>query len=142
MENRDQLSPQEAKIQDLLSRYLSLRVKDGSGDPGAHIDQDSLSAFVEGTLSERESGPVVGHLVRCSFCRHVTTELVRLDLALADTMPETQVVESAQPSKVSEVLSSVLGRLFGANEAAVFAHEEREEDEEESKDPEQEEKKP
>ena len=69
MENRDQLSPQEAKIQDLISRYLSLRVKDGSGDPGAHIDQDSLSAFVEGTLSERESAPVVGHLVGCSFCR-------------------------------------------------------------------------
>ena len=142
METRDELSPQEAKIQDLLSRYLSLRVKDGSGDPGPHIEQDSLSAFVEGTLSERESGPVVGHLVRCSFCRHVTTELVRLDLAFAQTMPEPEVVESAQPSKVSEVLSSILGQLFGANEAAVFAHEEREEDKEESNDPEQEDKKP
>ena len=140
MENRDQLSPQEAKIQDLISRYLSLRVKDGSGDPEAHIDQDSLSAFVEGTLSERESAPVVGHLVGCSFCRHVTTELVRLDLAFAATMPETQAVESAQPSKVSEVLSSILGRLFGGNEAAVFAHEEREEDKEEPKNPEQEDK--
>jgi hypothetical protein len=137
MENRDQLSPQEAKIQDLLSRYLSLRVKDGSGDPGPHIEQDSLSAFVEGSLSERESGPIVGHLVRCSFCRHVTTELVRLDLAFAETMPEAETVESAQPSKISEVLSSVLGRLFGASEAAVFAHEERKEEEEKTEEPEQ-----
>lgn len=140
MENRDQLNPQEAKIQDLLSRYLSLRVKDGSGDPGAHIDQDSLSAFLEGTLSERESGPLVGHLVRCSFCRHVTTELVRLDLAFAETVPDAQLVESAQPSKVSEVLSGILSRLFGANEAAVFAHEERKEVEEKSQEPEQEDK--
>ena len=140
MENREQLSPQEAKIQDLLSRYLSLRAKDGSVDPGTHIDQDSLSAFAEGTLSERESAPVVGHLVRCSFCRHVTTELVRMDLAFAETAPEAQLVESAQPSKVSEVLSSILGRLFGANEAAVFAHEERKEDEEKTEKPEQEDK--
>jgi hypothetical protein len=140
MENLDQLSPQEAKIQDLLSRYLSLRVKDGWGDPGTHVDQDSLSAFVEGTLSERESGPVVGHLVRCSFCRHVTAELVSLDLAFAETVPEAQAVESAQPSKVSEVLSSILGRLFGASEAAVFAHEERKEDEEKDEQSEQEDK--
>jgi len=142
MENRDELSPQEAKIQNLLSRYLSLRVNDGSGEPGAHIDQDSLSAFVEGTLSERESGPIVGHLVRCTFCRHITTELVRLDLAFAETMPEAEMVESAQPSRVSEVLGSILGRLFGANEAAVFAHEERKEDEDKAEEATEENKEP
>jgi hypothetical protein len=55
-------------------------------------------------------------------------------------VPEAQAVESAQPSKVSEVLSSILGRLFGASEAAVFAHEERKEDEEKDEQSEQEDK--
>ena len=134
MENREKLSPQEAKIQDLLSRYLTLRARTDSADPGAHIDQDSLSAFVEGGLNERESGPVVGHLVSCSFCRHVTTELVRLDLAFADTLAEASAVESAQPSRVSEVLSGILSRIFGTSEAAVFAHEERQDEENLEKD--------
>jgi hypothetical protein len=39
----------------------------------------------------------------------------------------------AQPTKVSEVLSGLLSRIFGTTDGAVFAHEEKEEDETEAK---------
>src|SRR5678816_1862759 len=76
-----QNDPQIIRIQGILDGYLStreLRLGANSSDAG-HLDEDSLSAFVEGRISERESVPFVSHLVDCSFCRHVTTELIRLD---------------------------------------------------------------
>ena len=39
-------------------------------------------------------------------------------------------VKTEAPSKISEVLSSILSRIFGTNDGAVFAHQENEEDNE------------
>ncbi|HYY59629.1 MAG TPA: zf-HC2 domain-containing protein, partial [Pyrinomonadaceae bacterium] len=50
----------------------------------AHLDEDALNAFVEGRLGETEARPVVKHLVACSYCRHATSQLVRLE---AETGP-------------------------------------------------------
>jgi len=122
------MTPQENKIQGLLDRYLRLR-NASSGPaftPENHLDDDSLTAFMEGNLSEREARPVVAHLVDCSFCRHVTTELVRLDLAFAESEPAGARIESPEPSKVSEVLNGILSRIFGTSDGAVFAHQENE----------------
>jgi hypothetical protein len=93
-----------------------------------------LTAFVEGNLSERESTPIVSHLVDCSFCRHVTAELLRLDFAFAGEEAPVRVIESA-PTSVSDVLNNLLSRIFGTSDSAVLAHQEPEEkeDEEESK---------
>ena len=129
MENT-QLNPQELKIQGLIDRYLNHR--DAALGPDAlerHIDQDSLAAFTEGTLSEREAAPLVRHLVDCSFCRHITAELVRLDLAFAES-PAPESVPSAEPMKVSEVLSGLFSKIFGTTDGAVFAHNETEKSEE------------
>lgn len=123
-------------IQGLLAGYLASRK--GQKAPLQHLDQDTLAAFTEGNLSEREAMPVVSHLVDCSFCRHITTELVRLDLAFADeTMPERATGEASQPSKISEVLSGILAKMFGSTADTVFAHSE---DEKENKEPEDEKK--
>lgn len=74
-------------------------------------------------------------MVDCSFCRHITAELVRLDLEFADEpAPARSSAESAQPSKISEVLSGLLAKMFGTSENAVFAHEDKEKKEEEKKD--------
>jgi hypothetical protein len=133
MENDGKINPSELKIQGLLDRYLRFQPKTNEFETRAHLDEDSLTAFVEGNLSKREAQPMIAHLVDCSFCRHVTAELVKLDLAFAEETDPITAAES-QPTKVSEVLSGILSRLFGTNDDAVFAHHEEEEESEEDED--------
>lgn len=128
MENK-LINPQDIQIQGLLDRYLRSRnISNNLAAQEKHLDEDSLTAFTEGNLNEREAQPIVSHLVDCSFCRHVTAELVRLDLAFADEEIPVAAIEN-QPSKISEVLSNILSRIFGTSDSAVFAHEEKEDSE-------------
>ncbi len=132
MENKGNISPQEAAMANLVSQYLRVRSAadmNGSAD-GPHLDNDSLAAFTEGSLSEREAKPVVSHLVDCLFCRHVTAELIRLDMAFAENPVAIRSADTAEPSKVSEVLSGLFTKIFGTSDGAVFAHNEEDEDEE------------
>src|SRR4051812_18491154 len=99
METRGNNNTDDIRIQGLLGGYLlnrSQNVPDTADD--RHLDEDTLNAFVEGRLSEREATPMVNHMVDCSFCRHVTSELVRLDLAFADE-PVAIIQEVAEPSR-------------------------------------------
>lgn len=128
MANIDKMTPQEIKIQGILSRYLTSRKPP---EPETHLDQDTLAAFTEGSLSERETKPVVAHLVECSFCRHITAELVRLDLAFAEDEALPRTAETGEPSKISAVLSGLFAKMFGTGE--VFAHNEDEKKEEKEK---------
>lgn len=128
MENEIKLNPQELQIQGLLARYLASNNTNKAAE-GGHIDDDSLSAFVEGTLNERESVPVVSHLVDCGFCRHTTAELVRLDLEFAEDEVPARLETAGEPSRISEVLSGIFSRIFGSTDATVFAHEEQEKEE-------------
>ncbi|CAN5326602.1 hypothetical protein BH10ACI1_BH10ACI1_10450 [soil metagenome] len=130
MENTGKLSPQEIKIQGLVDRFLNLRTANNNlSSESWHLDEDLLSAFVEGNLNERESQPIVSHLVDCTFCRHVTAELVRLDMAFTDEEVRDAETQTTSPSKISEVLSGLLSRIFGSGDAAVFAHQEEEDKE-------------
>lgn len=129
MINKGQTNAEEMKIQGLLDRFLRFRSANNNfrGNE-THLDEDSLTAFVEGRISERESPSIISHLVDCSFCLHVTGELAKLSSVFA----EDEVVvnfPTKEPSKVSEVLSGLLSRIFGTNDGAVFAHEEKEEKE-------------
>ena len=126
MENTGKRNSEELQIQGLLDRYLNRQNTDGLTNQQNHLDEDSLTAFVEGNLNERGAKPIVSHLIDCSFCRHVTAELVRLDLAFAGEEIQAVVYEN-QPSSVSEVLSGLLARIFGTGDGAVFAHNETEE---------------
>ena len=128
MENKGLINTEDIQIQGILDRYLRLKTSSNSFSEKNHLDEDSVAAFVEGNLQESEAQPVVKHLVDCSYCRHVTSELVRLDFALADESTTQVVVENGKPSKVSEVLSGLLARMFGTTDGAVFAHQEKEED--------------
>lgn len=126
MANTQLNDTQNAKIQGLLARYLELRPAYSGQETGSnHLDEDTLNAFTEGTLSERQALPIVSHLTDCGFCRHRTTELVRLELEFADMDEPVVVRETAEPASVSSVLSGILSRIFGTSEAAVFAHEEK-----------------
>ncbi len=124
MENDINLNPQELQIQGLIGRYLATRNTTNPAVSG-HVDEDSLSAFVEGTLNARESDSIVSHLVDCGFCRHATAELIRLDLAFAEEETSAITEASVQPARISEVLSGLFSKIFGNTEGAVFAHEEK-----------------
>ena len=134
---------ENTRIQAVLARYLELR---SSGqvraDLNGHLDEDTINAFTESRLDERQSAPVVNHLVDCSFCRHRTVELVRLTMFFdAQDEPVAARETASEPVSVSSVLSGILSRIFGSGDAAVFAHEERPDDEEKS-DPEADEEEP
>lgn len=134
MENRESLNPQESKVQAILAGYLKLRTSEDNRTAAAdgHLDEDSLAAFTEGNLSPREARPILSHLVDCSFCRHVTAELVRLDMAFAADAEPARIAESSEPASVASVLGNLLSRIFGTRDGAVFAHNEEEAEEEAS----------
>jgi hypothetical protein len=85
-----------------------------------HLDEDSISAFVEGRLEESESAPVVSHLVACSFCRHTTAQLIRLESQF-DALEEAPGSEG--PGRVRQFLESLAARVTPSfEEDAVFAY--------------------
>jgi len=128
MANEFTMTPQETSIQGILAKYLTSAKPSNVSTP--HLDQDTLAAFAEGNLSEREARPAVSHLVDCSFCRHITAELVKLDLEFESEPVVAQASgEASQPTKVSDVLSGLLSKMFGSSENAVFAHQEEEDEE-------------
>src|SRR5687768_11108944 len=141
MENKNNMGTEEQKIESLLSSYLVSRnpLKSSAAETSFHLDEDSLAAFVEGNVGEREARPLVRHLVDCGFCRHKTVELLRLDLEFAVAEAAAEATPSREPSKISEVLSGLFAKIFGNAEGAVFAHEEK--DDKSASEPSEDEKK-
>lgn len=129
MTNRGQINSEELKIQGLLDRYLQFRNINRNIDSYEnHLDEDLLTAFVEGRVSEYEMPSLIKHLVDCSFCLHVTSELAKLSEAFAED-EFIAATPSKEPTKVADVLSGLLSRIFGSNDGVVFAHQEQEEKE-------------
>ena len=135
MGSTEKINMADTRFGELLSLYLRQRSRDTSPqDIASHLDEDTLAAFTEGNLSTRQADPLVSHLANCSFCRHKTAELVRLDLAFADSDVSYTAGTEREPARVSEVLSGILARLFGGGRSAVFAHEETPEEDKKEKD--------
>ena len=136
------MSTDEQRMQSLLEAFLVSRrsLKSSAAETSFHVDEDFLAAFAEGNLGERESMPIVSHLVDCGFCRHKTAELVRLDLAFAAGDEERRPVSAAEPNRISEVLSGLLAKIFGSADEAVFAHNEKDADEKGAKEDEKDKK--
>lgn len=130
MENKGLNYSQDLQIQELLGRFLRVNssINDLEASGKSHLDEDLLAAFVEGNLQRRESQPVINHLIHCSFCRHITAELIKLDYAFAEVeqINPISINGNNEPLKISEVLSGLLSRIFGGNDGAVFAHHESE----------------
>lgn len=139
MANTVELTEQELKIQGLIGQYLANRREafDTERASADHLDHDMLSAFVEGSINTRETDQIVGHLVKCSFCRHISAELIKLHLEFADA-PIEATPAGVGTAKISEVLSGLFSKIFGTADGAVFAHQEEEEEEEQKEEPENE----
>ena len=142
MNKTKNMSTDEQRMQSLLEAFLVSRrsLKSSAAETSFHVDEDFLAAFAEGNLGERESMPIVSHLVDCGFCRHKTAELVRLDLAFAAGDEERRPVSAAEPNRISEVLSGLLAKIFGSADEAVFAHNEKDADEKGAKEDEKDKK--
>ena len=86
-------------------------------------------------MSQRESAPVISHLVDCGFCRHKTAELVMLDLELSgEEMNPIVAAATTEPASISSVLNNLLSKIFGTSDQAVLAHREEDADAAEAED--------
>ena len=130
MEHVKDLSTENVRMHDLLDRYFASRrtLKSTTPVTSSHLDDDSLSTFVEGSVSMREAEPVLAHLVECRFCLHKTAELVRLDLEVNDSGITEAKEHSNQPASISTVLTDLFSKIFATSENAVFAHESQDDD--------------
>lgn len=126
MINKGQINAEEIKIQGLLDRFLRVRSANKNFND-SHLDEDSLTAFVEGKISERESQTIVQHLTDCSFCLYITGELAKMNAVFAEDLVVVPN-PTKEPMKISEVLGGIMSRIFGTNDGAVFAHEEKKEE--------------
>jgi anti-sigma factor RsiW len=89
---------------------------------GAHLDEDALSAFVEGRLSDAESRPFVSHLVSCHTCRRFTAELVRLDREVSATeTPAPPPRTTTEPGLIRSLLERLASRVMPESDE-VFAY--------------------
>jgi anti-sigma factor RsiW len=88
-----------------------------------HLDEDALSAFVEGRLTETESSPVIQHLVGCSFCRRATVQLVRLESEIGHADAPASETEREEPGRIRALLDNLASRVVPQSEGdAVFAY--------------------
>ena len=88
-----------------------------------HLDEDALNAFVEGRLSDRESAPLVKHLIACGYCRHATSQLVRLEAETGQAGAHTPDLGSEEPGLIRRLLEDLAARVLpSSDEDAVFAY--------------------
>jgi hypothetical protein len=125
-DKRQMPRPKTNKESDRLRRIVHAHLRRASLAPtspvGRHLDEDALSAFVEGRLSETESAPLIEHLVSCTSCRYITAQLVRLDTELSGH--ETPLPVSTQgPGRIRRLLADLAARVLPSTEdSAVFAY--------------------
>lgn len=88
---------------------------------GAHLDEDTICAFVEARLGADESLPVISHLIACGVCRRATAQLVCLESQLDEN--DYPTVFEEDPGRVREFLDGLASRIVPSSEEdVVFAY--------------------
>lgn len=119
--------PKSNKESDLVRRmvhqHLRRSVSLAQASPaGAHLDEDALSAFVEGRLGNLESAPATRHLVSCGSCRNITAQLIRLDTELSGAEAEAPA-PSAERGRIRRLLADLASRVLPSSDSdVVFAY--------------------
>ncbi len=115
------------KISALLGNYLRREQLEATETTDSHLNEDALSAFVEGNLSRQESKPIISHLAGCGSCRNITAQLIRLEMAFEDeVVPAYQAVQP-EAGRLKKFFSDLVSRVFPVDDA-VFAHESKPEE--------------
>jgi len=120
---RPKSNKESERLRRIVHEHLRRRASRASSSPaGRHLDEDALNAFLEGRLSEDEAAPVVKHLVSCSNCRHITAQLVRLEMEV-EGLDVGATLPTEKPSHIRAFLSELAARVLPASdEEAVFAY--------------------
>jgi len=115
-------------IRDLVAQRLkSVAASELSSIPAvAHIDEDTIAAFVEGRLSDTECTPVLSHLAACGLCRRTSAQFVQLENQIDD---EVAPAGDEEPGRLEALLSRLRSAVPSVTEEAVFAYEEKREEE-------------
>lgn len=119
--------PKSDQMSDRVRRMVHQRLSSRAGvtpasTAGTHLDEDALSAFIEGRLSNLESAPLVRHLVGCGLCRNITAQLVRLDTELSGIETET-APQKEEPGRIRSLLADLAARVFpSTDDDVVFAY--------------------
>jgi hypothetical protein len=131
---------QNQSFEQLLSVFLQSRQGGAGVDLGGqHLDEDALSAFVEGTLSEREAVPVITHLVDCGACRGISAQLARLASDFED-VPVAVQNEAKQPGQLAAFWNTLTQKVFNPFDDSVLAYKDDEKEEAKEKDADEENK--
>jgi hypothetical protein len=111
------------RVRRMVHQHLQGRASLAAASPaGTHLDEDALSAFVEGRLSSLESAPLVRHLVGCGSCRNITAQLIRLDTELSGIESEA-VPPAEEPGRIRRLLADLASRVLPSSEDdVVFAY--------------------
>ena len=121
----------EKQFEGLLSLYLRQRqTKIDFNKIQPHLDEDSLSAFAEGSLTQTQAAPILKHLIDCILCRRVTAQLAELNNALNDVSSNVETIEAGN---WREFWNTLTESVFRPYDSAVVAHEDKKVTEEDSK---------
>lgn len=119
---------QNHSFEQLLSVFLQSRQGGAVNLSSEHLDEDALSSFVEGTLSEREAVPVITHLVDCGACRGISAQLARLASDFED-LPIAAQEPQKQPSQLASFWNTLTQKVFNPFDDAVVAYKDDEKEE-------------
>jgi hypothetical protein len=120
---RPKSNKESERLRRIVHEHLRRRASLAQSSPvGAHLDEDALNAFVEGRLSETESAPLIKHLVSCNTCRHITAQLIRLEMEIAGDEVSAPL-PTEKPSHIRTFLSELASRVLpSSDEDVVFAY--------------------
>jgi hypothetical protein len=117
---RPKSDKESERVRRMVHQRLQGRASLASTSPvGTHLDEDALSAFVEGRLSSLESSPLIRHLVGCGSCRNITAQLIRLDTELSGFETEMPAPTSEEPGRIRRLLSDLASRVLPSSEDDV-----------------------
>ena len=118
---RPKSNKESDRLRRMVHQHLTRRgsLAPASAASGAHLDEDALSVFVEGRLSERESAPFIRHLVACASCRHITTQLIRLDTELSASETPAPAPSAEEPGRIRRLLADLAARVLPSSEGDV-----------------------
>jgi hypothetical protein len=107
-------------IRYMIHERLKARLATESRSLESHLDEDVICAFVEGRLEEKETSPVISHLISCASCRQTTAQLIRLESQFDSQSDSAVPDESSGRVPFLDRLASRLAPSL--EEDAVFAY--------------------
>jgi hypothetical protein len=125
------LKKQTEAIREMIDyRLKSMSAESAALPAESHLDEDTISAFVEGRLAASESRPVLSHLTACRSCRQASAQLLRLENeVLGNQIDEDAGISEEGPGRLQAFLNS-LKSLGSSTDEVVFAYQNPEEEEE------------